>query len=476
MTRPDIVKVVLAGGVGSRLWPVSRKAFPKQFHTLFGSSSMMNATLKRVEGFCTAAPVIVGNEEHRFLIADALRDAGYADARVVLEPEPKNTAAAIALAALEVSDLNPEAWMLVMPADHWIASDEPLAAALSGAMEELSEEDLVAFGITPTRPETGYGYIELAGASSSPVSEMKQFVEKPDEATAESYVASGRFLWNSGMFLFPARKILSELEAFAPEIMKAAKEAHESRTTDGMFVRPDAKSFKRAPSDSIDYAVMENTRSARVIPVDMQWSDIGSWQAYLERGKSSEAVDGDGNVIDGNAVALDCEDSLLVSRKRLVSAVGLRGIAVIETGDAVLVMPVDQAQKVKELIGELRERDRPEVDTHTLVYRPWGSYETVERGERHQVKRITVKPGGKLSLQMHHHRAEHWVIVSGTARVTRGDDTFTLDENESTYIPVGEVHRIENPGSAPLEFIEVQSGSYLGEDDIVRFEDTYGRK
>ncbi|MDQ2070153.1 mannose-1-phosphate guanylyltransferase/mannose-6-phosphate isomerase [Natronospira bacteriovora] len=475
MTDQNIVKVILAGGVGSRLWPLSRKAFPKQFHTLFGSEPMMGATLQRLNGLCNSHPVVVGNEEHRFLIADALKDAGHDSASVILEPEPKNTAAAIALAALEIAETDPDARMLVLPADHWIEDDGPLAEALSAAMEHLTLDDLVAFGIQPARPETGYGYIELDGDGSAPVRPMKQFVEKPDRATAEKYLESGRFLWNSGMFLFPAQKIVDELQAHAPDIMAAVKRSFDGRKTDGIFVRPDAAAFAEARADSIDYAIMEKTASARVIPVNIQWSDIGSWQSYLERGQAGQACDERGNVCDGDTLAVDCDNSLLVSRKRLVSAVGLKDVAVIETGDAVLVMPVSEAQNVKHLLGALNEQGRDEADTHAKVHRPWGTYETVDDGERYQVKRITVKPGGRLSLQMHHHRAEHWIIVSGTARVTRGEESFILTENQSTYIPLGEKHRIENPGAIPLEFIEVQSGAYLGEDDIVRFEDTYGR-
>ena len=472
MAETEIVKVILAGGVGSRLWPLSRKAFPKQFHKLFGEVPMMAATLQRVDRLCAKKPVIVGNEEHRFLIVDAMNDVGVEDASIILEPQAKNTAPAIALAAMEVFDTNPDAWMLVLPADHWIEDDAPLAKAIEAAMAELTPDDLVAFGIEPTRPETGYGYIELTKGPHNPVAGMRQFVEKPDSETAQRYLDSGRFMWNSGMFLFPARKILEQLRAHAPAIMDAVERAHAERSVDGQFVRPDAAAFADSPADSIDYAIMEKTDSAKVIPLNILWSDIGSWQSYFEQGLGR---DDNGNVCDGDTVALDCENSLLVSRKRLVSVLGLKDMAVIETGDAVFVMPLNEAQNIKRLLATLQESEREEADIHARVYRPWGDYETIDRGSRYQVKRITVKPGATLSLQMHHHRAEHWIVVSGTAKVTRDEDTYILTENESTYIPLGAVHRIENPGTIPLELIEVQSGSYLGEDDIVRFEDTYGR-
>lgn len=472
--RKQIVKVVLAGGSGTRLWPLSRTSFPKQFHQLFGPLPMMAATLKRVNGVCSGQPLVVGNEEHRFLIADALRSGGYEQATIILEPEPKNTAAAIALAALEISENDPDAWMLVLPADHWIQSDDPLEQALVEALPCLTPDDLVAFGIQPSRPETGYGYIEVQDISTG-VQPIMRFVEKPSEDKAEQFLASGRFLWNSGMFLFPVRKLIAELELHAADILEGARSAHASRTNDGMFVRPDAKTFAKVRSESIDYAVMERTTSAKVIPVDLKWSDIGSWQSYLELGQLGGAADPKGNVRNGNTVAVNCENSLLVSRKRLVSAIGLKDTAVIETDDAVLVMPVSEAQNVKHLLSVMQQEGREEAVTHARVHRPWGTYETIERGTRYQVKRIVVNPGAKLSLQMHHHRSEHWIIVTGTARVTRGEEQFMLTENQSTYIPLGVIHRIENPGNIPLEFIEVQSGSYLGEDDIVRFEDTYGR-
>lgn len=470
-----IVKVVLAGGVGTRLWPLSRNAFPKQFHSLYGSEAMMTATLKRLDVLCTGKPVVVGNEEHRFMIADSLREAGYADATILLEPQPKNTAAAIALAALEIGETDPEAMMLVLPADHRIGNDAALEETLAAALAHITRNDLIAFGIEPSRPETGYGYIELEADITGPVLPMKQFVEKPNLETAQEYVKSGRFFWNSGMFLFPVAKIIDELNTHAPDIMQAVRQAHLARVNDGMFVRPNAAEFGNARSESIDYAVMEKTNAARVVPVNLQWSDIGSWQSYLEQGQTEGVADAKGNVCEGNVVSLDCENSLLVSRKRLVSAIGLKGVAVIETDDAVLVMPVSEAQNVKHMLSALREQGHTEAETHSKVYRPWGSYESVDSGPRYQVKRIVVKPGAKLSLQMHHHRAEHWIIVSGTARVTCDEKQFMLTENESTYIPLGAVHRIENPGSIPLEFIEVQSGAYLGEDDIVRFEDNYGR-
>ena len=474
MTR-NIYKVVMAGGVGTRLWPLSRKAFPKQFHALLGDATMMDGTLRRAAAACHEHLLVVGNDEHRFLIDDALKDAGIDSARIILEPEPKNTAAAIALAALELEAKDPEAWMLVLPADHWIADDQPLVEALEAAVRDMKDDELVAFGIAPTRPETGYGYIEAENPESGRVCIMKKFVEKPDLETAQKYVDSGSFLWNSGMFLFPVKAVLGELEQHAPDILESVRAAHDAGVEDGIFLRPDAESFARTRSESIDYAVMENTKNAKVIPLELAWSDIGSWDAFHEQGRQMGNCDGGGNVCEGDVITEDCENSLFVSRSRLVSAIGLKDIAIIETSDAVLAMPASQAQNVKALLSSMKSQGRSEVDTHAKVYRPWGSYETVDLGERYQVKRIVVKPGGRLSLQMHHHRAEHWIIVSGTARVTRGEEEFVLSENESTYIPLGTVHRIENPGNIPLEFIEVQSGSYLGEDDIVRYEDNYGR-
>ena len=488
-----IIPVVLSGGSGTRLWPLSREQFPKQLLPLTGGSeTMLQATVARTAGLPgVSAPVVVCNEAHRFMVAEQLRQAGVAGARIVLEPIGRNTAPAIALAAHVVlaaaaapgdtSDAaDPGPLMLVLPADHVVRDRAAFQAAVRAALPAAEAGRLVTFGVVPEAPETGYGYIRraaeplagLAGArAADPVYAIDRFVEKPDLATAERFVASGDHYWNSGMFLFGARRYLRELAAQAPDIASAAQAAFEAAKADLDFVRVDAETFGACRSDSIDYAVMEKTRDAVVVPLAAGWSDVGSWSSLHAAIES----DADGNVLRGDVIAEDTRDSFVFSESRLVATVGLESYVVVETKDAVLVAPRDRVQDVKALVARIKAAGRSEHSLHREVFRPWGSYDSVESGERYQVKRLSVNPGASMSLQLHHHRAEHWIVVSGTARITRNEEVFLLEENESTYIPLGAKHRIENPGKIPLHIIEVQSGSYLGEDDIVRFEDRYGR-
>ena len=490
-----IIPVVLSGGSGTRLWPLSREHFPKQLLPLAGGSeTMLQATVARTAGLPgVSAPVVVCNEAHRFMVAEQLRQAGVEGARIVLEPIGRNTAPAIALAAYvalaaaaasgDAADQGP--LLLVLPADHVVRDRAAFQAAVRAALPAAEAGRLVTFGVVPEAPETGYGYIRraaaplagVAGAGSAVVGAagavypIDRFVEKPDLATAERFVASGDHYWNIGMFLFGARRYLRELAAQAPDIAAAAQTAFEAAKADLDFVRVDAETFGACRSDSIDYAVMEKTRDAVVVPLAAGWSDVGSWSSLHAAVES----DTDGNVLRGDVIAEDTRDSFVFSESRLVATVGLDSHVVVETKDAVLVAPRDRVQDVKALVARIKAAGRSEHSLHREVFRPWGSYDSVESGERYQVKRLSVNPGASMSLQLHHHRAEHWIVVSGTARITRNDEVFLLEENESTYIPLGAKHRIENPGKIPLHIIEVQSGSYLGEDDIVRFEDRYGR-
>jgi len=469
-----IVPVVLSGGSGSRLWPLSRELYPKQFLPLVGERSLVQQTVDRLTGLASiSASIVVCNEEHRFLVAEQLRQVGYTPAAIMLEPEGRNTAPAIALAALQAVSEGDDPVLLVLPADHVIRDTEQFHRAIKTALGVAAEGDLVTFGVVPQTPETGYGYIRASElfSDTSRAYQVVEFVEKPDRARAEQYVASGEYVWNSGMFAFRASRYLEELSRWAPDMMTACHQAFEQRADDKDFVRPDAKLFKNAPSNSIDYAVMERAEQVKVVPLDAGWSDVGSWSALWDVGERDSV----GNVCHGDVLTEDTEDCYLHGSGRLVATVGLRDHVVVETADAVMVAPKSRVQEVKQLVSQLKTRGRDEALLHRRVYRPWGSHEGVEQADRFQVKRITVNGGAALSLQMHHHRAEHWIVVRGTARVTRGDEVFLLSENESTYIPVGVKHRLENPGKIPLELIEVQSGSYLGEDDIVRFEDDYGR-
>jgi mannose-1-phosphate guanylyltransferase/mannose-6-phosphate isomerase len=468
-----LIPLILSGGSGTRLWPVSRKNLPKQFLALAGKGTLFQQTIARTRQLPdVAAPIVVASEDHRFLAADQLLEAGVEHASIVLEPLARNTAPAIALGALQALQRNAEALLLVLPADHLIGDTDAFVAAVSQAMPLAEKDWLVTFGIRPERAETGFGYIRRAEPIDSHGFQVRQFVEKPDLATAESYLADGGYDWNSGMFLFKASRYLEELAAHAPGMLAGVREAYAAATVDLDFVRIDHDAFAKVPDDSIDYAVMEKTQRAAVVPVSCAWSDIGSWSALWLTGDK----DADGNLREGDTMMVDTRNSLLRSHDRhLLATVGVDDLIVVTTPDATLVAHRDAAQDVKKIVEQLKAAGRSEHSLHRVVHRPWGNYDSLEAGERFQVKRIQVKPGASLSLQKHHHRAEHWIVVSGTAEVTCDEKVFLLGENQSTYIPLGSKHRLRNPGKLPLELIEVQSGSYLGEDDIVRFDDVYGR-
>ena len=462
-----ISPIVLSGGVGSRLWPLSREHYPKQCLNLTDSlSSLLQKTLLRTNRLDVQSPLVVCNDYHRFLIAQQLQDIGVSGSKVILEPVGKNTAPAVALAAFEMLQDDEDALMLVLPADHVIRDVKAFEAAVDQAQALAEEDAVVTFGIKPTRPETGYGYIK-----SGSDFDVEQFVEKPDLATAQAYLKSGDYLWNSGMFLVKASQYLRELKQHRAGIYDAVEAAYKLRSEDLDFIRIDHDAFMKCPSESIDYAVMEHTKNAKVVPYGGDWSDIGAWDALYDY----KEKDVDQNVISGDVMAEGTTNSLIRAESRLVATVGVDNLVIVETADAVLIMDKDQSQDVKKIVSRIKSEGRQEHAFHTTVHRPWGSYQTVDQCDRHQVKRIMVKPGEKLSVQMHHHRAEHWVVVKGTAKVLNGEKEILLTENESTYIPVGVVHALENPGKIPLEIIEVQSGGYLGEDDIVRFSDRYGR-
>ncbi len=460
--------VLLSGGSGTRLWPLSREAYPKQFLPLAGDDTMVQATWRRVEALADLAPIVVANEEHRFLVAEQLRQVGAPVPAILLEPVGRNTAPAIAAAALQAMAGGADPLLLVLPSDHVVRDVAGFQRAVREASSAAEAGALVTFGIVPDAPETGFGYIQAEAGDG--LRQVLRFVEKPDAATARSYLDAGGYYWNSGMFLFRASRYLEELARFRPDIVDAVRAAHAAARHDGDFVRLDKDAFSACPSDSIDYAVMEKTADAMVLPVDIGWNDVGSWSALWDVAER----DADGNAHHGDVIAVDSRNSYAYAQ-RLVALVGVDDMVVVETDDAVLVARKDKVQEVKQVVARLKQEQRSQAVLHREVHRPWGSYDSVDNGGRHQVKRIKVKPGAALSLQMHHHRAEHWIVVSGTAKVTRGDETLLLSENESTYIPLGVKHRLENPGKVPLELIEVQSGSYLGEDDIVRFEDVYGR-
>lgn len=465
--------VILSGGVGSRLWPVSREAFPKQFLPMASEQSMLCETLARLEGLDAAKPVLVCNDEHRFLVAEQLRSEGFAASEILLEPVGRNTAPAVAVAALRALKRDAEAVLLVLPADHLIRDEQAFHAAVVQGLSHAQADKLVTFGIIPSHPETGYGYIRRGESLDSSVSVLDEFIEKPDLASAEAYLESGEYLWNSGMFLLGAKAYLAELEQHAPEIYQACVRAEAEASHDLDFVRLGREAFEACPSDSIDYAVMEHTQDAVVVSLDCGWSDVGSWSALWDVAER----DGQGNVCKGDVLVSDVRNSYLRADAdgRLLAAVGIENLVVVDTRDAVLVAHRERVQDVKAIVKQLQSAVRSEATNHSRVYRPWGCYESLASAPGFQVKRITVNPGQKLSLQLHHHRAEHWIVVSGTAKVTCGDQVFTLSEDQSTYIPLGTKHRLENPGVIPLELIEVQSGNYLGEDDIVRFDDDYGR-
>jgi mannose-1-phosphate guanylyltransferase/mannose-6-phosphate isomerase len=467
------VPVILSGGSGSRLWPVSRESFPKQFWPLVSDLSLIQETALRARGPGFAPPVIVCNEAHRFLIAEQLRAAGIEGARIVLEPVGRNSAPAIAAAALLVAEQNPDAVLWMMAADAAITQPEALAAALETAVTAARAGFFVTFGMQPTHPETGYGYIEVGEklANAEGAHRVAKFVEKPSAESAETMVAGGHHLWNSGMFVFTAATLLAEMAQHAPAVLPAVRQALAGSTTDLDFIRLERAAFTACPNISLDYAVAERTRHAAVVPASLGWSDVGSWSALWDLGTKDAA----GNVAIGDVVLESSSNCYARSDGMLTAVVGLKDVVVVTTEDAVLVLQRDHAQDVKKIVERLRAGGRSEAISHNTCYRPWGFYESLINGDRFQVKRIVVKPGEKLSLQKHFHRAEHWVVVAGTAIVTRDEEKIMLRENESVYLPLGSVHRLENPGRIPLTLIEVQSGSYLGEDDIVRFEDTYGR-
>jgi len=464
--------VVMAGGSGSRLWPASRGLYPKQFLSIAGEQTMLQETLARLDGVEVSGSTVICNEEHRFIVAQQAQDAGRALSSIILEPVGRNTAPAIALAAFDLLARNEgqSPLMLVMAADHLIQNVPAFHQAVAEAAKQAEGGALVTFGIVPESAHTGYGYIRRGDEQDGAYS-VAQFVEKPDAETAQSYLDDGAYYWNSGMFMFAADTYLAELKAHRPDIYAACEAAFAERSQDADFLRVGKDAFTACPDDSVDYAVMEKTTKAVVVPLSAGWSDVGAWSSLWEVSES----DGDDNVVHGDVLTHNTNGSYIRAESRLVATVGLKDVVVVESNDAVLVADKHQVQDVKKIVEQLKAEGRNEILHHRHVHRPWGVYDSIDNGERYQVKRITVNPGAKLSVQMHHHRAEHWIVVSGTAKVTNGDKEIMLTENQSTYIPVGVVHALENPGVIPLELIEVQSGSYLGEDDIVRFEDRYGR-
>ncbi len=467
-----LVPVILSGGAGTRLWPLSREMYPKQLLALAGKLTMLQDTATRLAGIAGAQPpIVVCNEAHRFTVAEQLRALGMQPSAILLEPAGRNTAPAVALAALKAQTLDADATLIVAPADHVIRDAKVFQAAAETAAALAQDGKLVTFGIVAHAPETGYGYIRR-GEGAGPAYPVAQFIEKPPLDVATQFVASGDYYWNSGMFVFKAARYLAELAAFAPDILDASRAALAAAKSDLDFVRIDKTEFEKCRSESIDYAVMEKTRDAVVLPLDAGWSDVGSWSSLFD----ALPADEEGNVLQGDVMVHDTHDCYVHSTSRLVAAVGMDDHVIVETKDAILVAPKGRVQDVKDLVAAIKKSGRSESSWHREVFRPWGSYDSIDNGDRFQVKRLSVKPGGVLSLQMHHHRAEHWIVVQGTARITCNEKTFLLSENESTYIPIGATHRIENPGKVPLRIVEVQSGSYLGEDDIVRYEDNYGRQ
>jgi mannose-1-phosphate guanylyltransferase/mannose-6-phosphate isomerase len=477
----NLQPVILCGGSGTRLWPLSREQYPKQLLALNGEHTLLQGTALRLtesqvgKTAAPLSPIIVSNEDYRFITAEQLRQIGIKPAKIILEPFGRNTAPALALAALTALESGSDPVLLVMPADHVISNNAAFQAAVSCGIAHAEAGKLVTFGIKPTHPETGYGYIRAGakGSNQNDALDIAAFVEKPDAATAESYVSSGDYFLNAGIFMMRASVWLKQLEITRPDIIKACKAAYAGAANDHDFLRIQKEVFKDCPSDSIDYAVMEKLPAGLglVVPLDAGWSDVGAWDALWDLGNK----DTDNNVLQGDVMAFATRDSLAISQSRLVALVGLQDTVVVETPDAVLVAHKSRMQDIKNVVARLKQGNRTEANAHRKIHRPWGYYDSIDSGSRFQVKRIVVSPGATLSLQLHHHRAEHWIVVRGTARVTRGDEVFLVSENESTYIPLGTRHRLENPGKVPLEMIEVQSGAYLGEDDIVRFEDTYGR-
>ena len=471
MALGTIYPVILSGGSGNRLWPLSRRAYPKQFLPLVGTATLFQATAERVTGPGFAPVTVIASEEHRFVVAEQLRDRHIAWRRLIIEPVARNTAPAVAVAALSIVETDPEALLLVLPSDHQIADRAAFLEAVGEAKAAAGGDRLLTFGIRPVRPETGYGYIELGQPLSASAWAIARFTEKPDVATAEGFLADGRHLWNSGIFLLPVAAALDAFARHAPEVLAAAQAALAAASGDLDFLRLDRASLEAAPKVSFDFAIMERVDKAAVVPCEMGWSDVGAWDQLWLGGDKDAA----GNVSLGNVVAEDARGSYLRSESRLVAAVGVEDLVVVETDTAVLVARRDRAQDVKSLVERLQREGHPEASENAKVYRPWGWYRSIALGPRYQVKQIGVKAGQSLSLQMHHHRAEHWIVVQGTARATRGEEVRLVRENESIYISAGEKHRLENPGKVELELIEVQTGTYFGEDDIVRFSDNYGR-
>src|SRR3984885_8757565 len=467
-----VIPVILSGGAGTRLWPLSREMYPKQLLALTGKQTMLQDTVARLATINGAIPPIaVCNEAHRFTVAEQIRALGFHASAILLEPSGRNTAPAVALAALKAQELDSDATLVVAPADHVIRDVHKFSQAADVAVSLAQNDKLVTFGIVAHAPETGYGYIRR-GEGAGPAYPVAQFIEKPPLDLAVQFVATGDYYWNSGMFVFKASRFLAELQHFAPDILAACTAAYKSAKADLDFVRIDMAEFTKCRSESIDYAVMEKTKHALVLPLDVGWSDVGSWSSLFD----ALPADEEGNVLQGDVMVHDTHDCYVHSTSRLVAAVGMDDHIIVETKDAVLVAPKERVQDVKELVAMIKKAGRSESSWHREVFRTWGSYDSLDNGEGFQVQRLSVKPGGVLSLQMHHHRAEHWIVVQGTARVTCNDKTFLLSENESTYIPIGASHRIENPGKVPLHIVEVRSGTYLGEDDIVRYEDNYGRQ
>jgi mannose-1-phosphate guanylyltransferase/mannose-6-phosphate isomerase len=479
-TPTPVLPVIMAGGSGTRLWPLSRAGFPKQFLVLSGDDSLFQQAAQRLARLATAdlalSPLlVVGNAEHRFLALEQLREIRQEPGAVLLEPMGRNTAPALTLAALQATADGADPVLVVTPADQTVSDEAAFTAALRQAVAQAAHGSIVILGITPDRPETGYGYIRSEAATDGGPALVQRFVEKPDLATAQRYLAEGGYTWNSGMFVLRASVWLKALEQFRPDILAATRAAWDTRQSDGRFVRPGQQAFAAVPSESVDYAVMERCPGSafdiRMVALDAGWNDLGAWDAVWQVG----AKDEQGNTASGDVLMHDTRNTLVHASGRLVSTVGVADLVVVETADAVLVADRSRSQDVKHIVNQLTAQGRGEQVLHRKVHRPWGWYDSIDMGPRFQVKRIMVKPGASLSLQMHHHRAEHWIVVSGTAEITNGDKTLLLTENQSTYIPLGQVHRLANPGKVDLEIVEVQSGSYLGEDDIVRFEDTYGR-
>ena len=469
-----ILPIIMAGGSGSRLWPLSRALHPKQFLALLNQNTLLQETVNRLDNTQCSKPLIICNNEHRFIVAEQLRTNNTVASDIILEPMGKNTAPAITLAALAAVAKDDDPLLLVLAADHVIKDVAAFQQAVLDAKSFAALGKLVTFGIVPTHAETGYGYIKQ-GAKQVQIEavgyDVDSFVEKPDRATAQTYLDSGEYLWNSGMFMFKASRYLEELAKFSPGMLAICTQAYENKTQDLDFTRISADLFAKCPEDSIDYAVMERTNDAIVVPMNVGWSDVGSFSSLWEVSEKDE----NGNVNHGDIISHNTTNSYINAGHKLVTTVGVDNLVIVETKDALLIANKNQVQDVKLIVEKLKAEDRYEYKHQREVYRPWGKYDSLDFGERDQVKRITVNPGAKLSIQMHHHRSEHWIVVSGTAKVTNGDKTFLVTENESTYIPLGQIHALENPGILPLELIEVQTGSYLGEDDIVRFDDRYGR-